>query len=105
MVGLVWWCWIVWLFFFFFQAEDGIRDDLVTGVQTCALPIFEPNTSPVRHDECRRTGTGLVKSGLPTMTATEPPPTSSRKTTKRVERPPCSGTRASPAISSEWACS
>src|SRR5438552_18354524 len=27
------------LLFFFFQAEDGIRDDLVTGVQTCALPI------------------------------------------------------------------
>src|SRR5258708_21184668 len=27
------------LFGFFFQAEDGIRDDLVTGVQTCALPI------------------------------------------------------------------
>src|SRR6266513_4398675 len=28
------------LFFFFFQAEDGIRDRNVTGVQTCALPIF-----------------------------------------------------------------
>src|SRR5207253_5481866 len=28
-------------FFFFFQAEDGIRDGHVTGVQTCALPIFE----------------------------------------------------------------
>src|SRR5207244_7773862 len=28
-------------YFFFFQAEDGIRDDLVTGVQTCALPIFQ----------------------------------------------------------------
>ena len=28
-------------FFFFFQAEDGIRDRLVTGVQTCALPISE----------------------------------------------------------------
>src|SRR5687767_15556008 len=27
-------------FFFFFQAEDGIRDKLVTGVQTCALPIY-----------------------------------------------------------------
>src|SRR5260370_34720912 len=27
------------LFFFFFQAEDGIRDSSVTGVQTCALPI------------------------------------------------------------------
>src|SRR5688572_22227419 len=28
------------LFFFFFQAEDGIRDLTVTGVQTCALPIY-----------------------------------------------------------------
>src|SRR5207244_6315989 len=33
--------------FFFFQAEDGIRDDLVTGVQTCALPIFG-DSSPRR---------------------------------------------------------
>src|SRR2546430_4506063 len=33
------------LFFFFFQAEDGIRDLTVTGVQTCALPIF--STSPL----------------------------------------------------------
>src|SRR5438552_8653556 len=31
---------LVCVFFFFFQAEDGIRDDLVTGVQTCALPIL-----------------------------------------------------------------
>src|SRR3989449_4496960 len=30
------------LFFFFFQAEDGIRDVAVTGVQTCALPISHP---------------------------------------------------------------
>src|SRR6266576_6912637 len=29
-------------FFFFFQAEDGIRDLYVTGVQTCALPIWVP---------------------------------------------------------------
>src|SRR2546430_16405417 len=28
------------MFYFFFQAEDGIRDLTVTGVQTCALPIF-----------------------------------------------------------------
>src|SRR6266850_6475004 len=28
------------MFFFFFQAEDGIRDYKVTGVQTCALPIY-----------------------------------------------------------------
>src|SRR2546430_14357577 len=30
------------IFFFFFQAEDGIRDLTVTGVQTCALPICAP---------------------------------------------------------------
>src|SRR5205823_9278655 len=30
---------VVYFLFFFFQAEDGIRDKLVTGVQTCALPI------------------------------------------------------------------
>src|SRR5207247_4900391 len=30
--------------FFFFQAEDGIRDPLVTGVQTCALPISSPGS-------------------------------------------------------------
>src|SRR5256885_3599627 len=29
------------MFFFFFQAEDGIRDYKVTGVQTCALPILK----------------------------------------------------------------
>src|SRR5207247_3366670 len=35
--------------FFFFQAEDGIRDPLVTGVQTCALPISRVAT----HDFLR----------------------------------------------------
>src|SRR5688572_31982144 len=34
------------MFFFFFQAEDGIRDLTVTGVQTCALPISEE--APIR---------------------------------------------------------
>src|SRR5699024_11778029 len=32
---------LVFVVFFFFQAEDGIRDRNVTGVQTCALPILE----------------------------------------------------------------
>src|SRR5687767_1250031 len=32
--------------FFFFQAEDGIRDKLVTGVQTCALPILPTRGRP-----------------------------------------------------------
>src|SRR5690606_40753498 len=34
------------LLFFFFQAEDGIRDFHVTGVQTCALPIFPVGRFP-----------------------------------------------------------
>src|SRR5256885_13264181 len=33
---------VVYYCFFFFQAEDGIRDYKVTGVQTCALPIWLP---------------------------------------------------------------
>src|SRR5687767_237511 len=37
--------WLISLFFFFFQAEDGIRDKLVTGVQTCALPISFPSAA------------------------------------------------------------
>src|SRR6266540_6687770 len=35
-------------FFFFFQAEDGIRDRDVTGVQTCTLPIWPPAELPAR---------------------------------------------------------
>ena len=34
------------MFVFFFQAEDGIRDYDVTGVQTCALPIYRPLSLP-----------------------------------------------------------
>src|SRR5215475_15721154 len=39
---------LVWvlIFFFFFQAEDGIRDFHVTGVQTCALPISSSRWLP-----------------------------------------------------------
>src|SRR5258708_26051039 len=39
---------------FFFQAEDGIRDDLVTGVQTCALPISDQVPIDRRMEEHRR---------------------------------------------------
>src|SRR5690606_39539708 len=50
------------LFFFFFQAEDGIRDFHVTGVQTCALPIYRGGVDvddPFRSDP-RRTDIDLV---------------------------------------------
>ena len=36
---------------FFFQAEDGIRDYDVTGVQTCALPIYSRSTGLSRYAE------------------------------------------------------
>src|SRR5260370_38161121 len=39
--------------FFFFQAEDGIRDSSVTGVQTCALPIWrQPNRTARARSSC-----------------------------------------------------
>src|ERR1022692_4860624 len=38
---VLWLCLVIFVcIFFFFQAEDGIRDYKVTGVQTCALPIW-----------------------------------------------------------------
>src|SRR2546429_3184993 len=40
--------------FFFFQAEDGIRDVAVTGVQTCALPISARSSSARRRHQARR---------------------------------------------------
>src|SRR5215211_8342339 len=46
-------------FFFFFQAEDGIRDHCVTGVQTCALPIW-PGAATVSEGTGRTTVWGEV---------------------------------------------
>src|SRR5438067_13936381 len=39
-------------YYFFFQAEDGIRDRNVTGVQTCALPIYLGGASICRPPRC-----------------------------------------------------
>src|SRR2546430_11117792 len=52
--------------FFFFQAEDGIRDLTVTGVQTCALPIWRaPQTRPdgkkILERLSRETGGGFFE--------------------------------------------
>src|SRR3712207_7516057 len=40
---------VILVFYFFFQAEDGIRDIGVTGVQTCALPIFAAHVGSRLH--------------------------------------------------------
>src|SRR5438552_5774745 len=74
-------------FFFFFQAEDGIRDDLVTGVQTCALPISSPRPSR---------GATRAATGRP------------RRRTKRRRRPrpsPRPTTTSSPSCSAAAAAS
>src|SRR2546423_8735652 len=42
------------VFLFFFQTEDGIRDKLVTGVQTCALPISSARRRPSSTANTRR---------------------------------------------------
>src|SRR2546425_6774246 len=42
--------------FFFFQAEDGIRDKLVTGVQTCALPILPAANSYIFQVSSQKSG-------------------------------------------------
>src|SRR5437868_9762092 len=47
-------------FIFFFQAEDGIRDRNVTGVQTCALPIYEGDALPPRPIFRREVGRNVV---------------------------------------------
>src|SRR2546430_4333950 len=54
------------LFFFFFQAEDGIRDLTVTGVQTCALPISRRGVAPRAAGPGRRgEGKGRVPRRSP----------------------------------------
>ena len=53
------------LFFFFFQAEDGIRDIGVTGVQTCALPIC----GSVRYSALHLLPLGILFASLEPMVA------------------------------------
>src|SRR5687767_771746 len=52
---------IYFYFFFFFQAEDGIRDKLVTGVQTCALPIL--GNAGGSFYKYRAAGDVIIRSG------------------------------------------
>src|SRR5690606_40124130 len=51
--------------FFFFQAEDGIRDFHVTGVQTCALPILGPSS----HNDHKGEKEHVIVSGAYTFSS------------------------------------
>src|SRR3989441_3813483 len=115
------WCDLL-VCFFFFQAEDGIRDKLVTGVQTCALPIstspscITPPAASVGSSQWSATGISKVRAyssavrmrwlettGLPSSeTATAPAPTISPNSESRspfwpTEMAPIGYTRVSPA--------
>src|SRR2546426_1826984 len=59
------------LLVFFFQAEDGIRDYKVTGVQTCALPIFASATTACRSTTI--SADSNTASPASAMTAVTPP--------------------------------
>src|SRR5437016_12874264 len=52
------------VFFFFFQAEDGIRDWSVTGVQTCALPISQTLTTQYMDNLTKVWGRHTLKAGF-----------------------------------------
>src|SRR5687767_15400766 len=61
-------CFFVFFFFFFFQAEDGIRDKLVTGVQTCALPISALNGvtgKAITPPNLARSSAGFIRAVIP----------------------------------------
>src|SRR2546425_9375025 len=75
--------------FFFFQAEDGIRDKLVTGVQTCALPIcIVGPSSGGHHREDGQVGVGngrerLVTGGCPARSAAVRSPSRKKRSEER----------------------
>src|SRR2546421_8574547 len=71
------------MLFFFFQAEDGIRDLIVTGVQTCALPIYRRDVQEVRPRS-----RGRQRHLLPEI----PPPWKGHE--ERDRRDPGDGSRA-----------
>src|SRR5258708_36548850 len=96
-------------FFFFFQAEDGIRDDLVTGVQTCALPIslsvkpFRPFTSLQDYtfaDVLIRAHTGA--KSIDQLLSTYPPGHLSFKSHKDVFNIVDQASRVAPMVSSPF---
>src|SRR5256885_4711867 len=72
------------LLFFFFQAEDGIRDYKVTGVQTCALPILEFSATGCVHG--RRTRRNRSEQTNPALQLQCPKRSESRKCKTEITR-------------------
>src|SRR5437016_10014070 len=72
------------MYFFFFQAEDGIRDWSVTGVQTCALPIFgRERRIPDRREVRAEAGGAVFVHGIPREVSLPPDATDFLRDLKR----------------------
>src|SRR5437016_9738122 len=72
------------VFFFFFQAEDGIRDWSVTGVQTCALPICRGDRgirhpAPSRYREYRSSARRVCRAAAAAALSSDFVPLSGRE--------------------------
>src|SRR2546430_9422552 len=90
--------WLLCVFLFFFQAEDGIRDLTVTGVQTCALPISArlpaatPCNAPRRGADgtppCRRR-TPVRPTRVPQAGCRAPAARSIPRATREIGRASC----------------
>src|SRR5438445_9431863 len=78
---------LFYIFFFFFQAEDGIRDIGVTGVQTCALPISRAAST--------RASSSSLQSGRPRRCSARTPRTVSKTPMGAPTIPPLQIGRAS----------
>src|SRR5699024_12011573 len=76
---------VSYLFFFFFQAEDGIRDRNVTGVQTCALPISD---EPDRAQWAGGPGTGRPSRRTCCASTAAAAPGTARPWRRSSPRPP-----------------
>src|SRR5689334_24690982 len=77
------------MLFFFFQAEDGIRDGTVTGVQTCALPISGDTSAapdPLLRMLRTRAGEKFRAAKMPWRTAGGPPALVTPKRSRSEER-------------------
>src|SRR5207245_4031713 len=71
---------------FFFQAEDGIRDATVTGVQTCALPIYPKQVREMRsRTMAAAAGQNALEPGA--IPQTSPPRTASQALSELYRNP------------------
>src|SRR5207248_8989956 len=89
------------VYFFFFQAEDGIRDRTVTGVQTCALPISSCSTGEPPHSSSSSSSIRRRSSG-DAPCARQRARTNVRNTFSKSKLSPQGGRSEERRVGKEW---